>query len=142
MDPLLPVLSLTAPPTVVVDPTGRIVYVTATGMKHRECPAKVIQHLIRLDDGRIVAMPSLESREPAGTTEFKTMRLLPELPPGSYRYMSYLEYACNPVQTIWPLRKDLPYVDFVRTQEHVLNLAPQPKTPANTGKVVLPTGKK
>lgn len=112
IDPIHPVLEFSAPGEAHYEREGHRIHMTLTYHKYRLCPGWTHQVLTDQWGGK-TPLPPLPTFRPVGShIAVSSYRLLPPLPPGRYRYEHANEYACNPLQHIWPMRYPLPGASF------------------------------
>lgn len=96
-------------------PSGRQVTVHWEFKINRLCPGAVGRTIVDAKSGARVSYdptPALSTVRPGDTSLERTFFLPEEMPPGPKLYRANAEYACNPLQRIWPLKVQTPDLPF------------------------------
>lgn len=95
-----------------VAPDARSLELDLDVIKRRDCHGEIHGVLERVPGDIVytVPLPILPAYLPTGEHRLTAVRHLPFIPSGEWRYVSHIEYWCNPLQWIWPVRYKYPPV--------------------------------
>ena len=94
---------------------GEDLLVKRTVFRERQCATEVDRVFIDSQGFRFVlADQTFAVFGPLGTDSFTTVTPVPtQMAPGPARYYTAVQYRCNPVQEVWPVRAASKPVEFV-----------------------------